>query len=60
MFLPGHRIRLDVMSARFPIWSRNPNTGAPEGDDLETRPAHQQIFHGSLHPSHVLLPVVER
>ncbi len=58
VFLPGHRIRLDVMSARFPTWSRNPNTGAPEGYDLEMRPARQTLYHRGGYASRVLLPVV--
>jgi predicted acyl esterase len=32
-FLPGHRIRAAIMSCRFPSFCRNPNTGAPEGED---------------------------
>lgn len=58
VFLPGHRLRLDVMSARYPTWARNPNTGAPEGHDLETKPAHQRLFHNGELASHLLLPVV--
>jgi uncharacterized protein len=59
VFLVGHCIRLDVMSARYPTWSRNPNTGAPEGWDLETKVAHQTIFHSSQYPSHLLMPVIK-
>jgi putative CocE/NonD family hydrolase len=58
MFKKGHRIRVDVMSARFPTWSRNPNTGEPEGYDAETIPAHQTLYHDGMHPSHILLPVI--
>ena len=31
LFLPGHRIRLDVSSSNFPKFDVNPNTGEPEG-----------------------------
>jgi putative CocE/NonD family hydrolase len=58
VFKKGHRIRVDVMSARFPTWSRNPNTGAPEGYDAETITAHQTLHHNDMHPSHILLPVI--
>ena len=58
VFKAGHRIRVDVMSARFPTWSRNPNTGAPEGYDLETKAAHQNLYHNTQFPSHTLLPVI--
>ena len=57
-FLPGHRIRLCIVSCRFPHWDRNPNTGAPLGDDAEMRPAQQTIRHGPAYPSRLVLPVV--
>jgi putative CocE/NonD family hydrolase len=60
VFLPGHRIRVAVMSARWPAYDRNPNTGAPPGDDAATRPASQSVLHEPEHPSHLLLPVVPR
>lgn len=59
VFLPGHRIRIDVMSARYPTWSRNPNTGAPEGYDEEMHPAHQMLFHKKEYASYILLPMVK-
>lgn len=59
-FLPGHRIRVSIMSARFPDWNRNPNTGAPIGDDEEFVLAHQTVFHNEVYPSHLLLPVILR
>lgn len=59
-FLPGHRIRVEVVSASFPQWDRNPNTGAALGMTTESRPANQTIFHDAARPSHVLLPVLER
>ena len=58
VFRQGHRIRLDVTSANFPRWDRNPNTGHPFGADAETRPARQTILHDREHASHVLLPVI--
>lgn len=57
-FLPGHRIRVAIMSCRFPSFCRNPNTGAPEGEDEEFCLANQTVYHNSNHPSHVLLPVI--
>ena len=58
VFLVGHRIRLDIASANFPRFDRNPNTGRKFGQDSEIRIAHQRVFHSGLHPSHVLLPVI--
>lgn len=57
-FLPGHRIRLSVMSCRFPMWDRNANTGTPIGEDGEVRVAHQELHHTAAHPSRVELPVI--
>jgi putative CocE/NonD family hydrolase len=58
VFLRGHSIRVHVASASFPQWDRNPNTGAEQGMDAETRPARQKIYHDRLRPSHVILPVI--
>ena len=60
VFLPGHRIRLDVTSSCFPRWDRNPNTGEAFGVSETLLPARQLIFHDADHPSHVMLPIVGR
>ena len=54
----GHRLRVEVASASFPMFSRNLNTGGH--NEMETRhvPAQQVIHHGRQYPSHVLLPVI--
>jgi putative CocE/NonD family hydrolase len=62
VFLPGHRIRLEVSSSNFPRFDRNSNTG---GDIIrETadhyQPAINRIFHDAAHPSHLILPIIER
>ncbi len=62
VFLPGHRIRLEVSSSNFPRFNRNSNTGgdvASEAAD-QYRPAINRIFHDAAHPSHVILPIIER
>src|SRR5436305_13608170 len=62
VFLPGHRIRVDVSSSSFPHWDRNPNTGQALGEatvsDVEA--ATQAVFHDAARPSHIPLPVVPR
>jgi putative CocE/NonD family hydrolase len=60
LFLPGHRIRLDITSSSFPRFDRNTNTGnAPGIDGLEDMvPALQKIFHTKKYPSHILLPAI--
>ncbi len=57
MFLPNHRIRLDVTSSSFPRWERNLNTGASNGATAEARAARQTILHDADHPSFVSLTV---
>lgn len=59
-FLPGHAIRVEVMSASFPQWDRNPNTGSDLGTSTETRPAQQRVYHDATHPSRIVLPIVPR
>jgi putative CocE/NonD family hydrolase len=62
VFLPGHRIRVDVTSSSFPRFDRNPNTGHPLGQDgpHDLRPALQTIYHDGERPSHITLPVIPR
>jgi uncharacterized protein len=60
VFKAGHCIRVDIASASFPRWDRNPNTGAPFGSDTELRPARQSILHDAAHPSHIVLPIVPK
>jgi putative CocE/NonD family hydrolase len=62
VFLPGHRIRLEVSSSNFPKLSRNSNSGGDIiNEGLEQFvPAVNRIFHDRQHPSHLILPVVER
>ena len=62
VFLQGHRIRLEVSSSNFPRFDRNSNTGgviASESRD-QYQPAINRIFHDAAHPSHLILPLIER
>src|SRR6185312_5312442 len=43
VFLPGHRIRLEISSSNFPRFDRNPNTGGPVADAKEMRRAEQTV-----------------
>lgn len=58
VFLPGHRIRIDITSSNFPQFDRNPNTGDDLGANSTTRVAQQTIHHGGSRPSYIVLPVV--
>ena len=60
VFLPGHRIRLEVSSSNFPRYDRNPNTGAPFATDATTVTARQTVFHERDAASHLVLPVIPR
>lgn len=59
VFLPGHRIRVDITSSNFPQFDRNPNTGADLGVSTEIRVAQQTIRHGGSKTSYIILPVVK-
>ena len=54
----GHRLRVEVASASFPLWSRNLNTGGHNETETAHVPATQTILHSAAYPSHVLLPRV--
>ncbi|MET0308488.1 MAG: CocE/NonD family hydrolase [Sphingomonas sp.] len=58
-FLPGHRIRVEVSSGAYPMFTPNQNTGNPIATDTEWKVAKQTIFHDSIRPSAILLPVVD-
>jgi putative CocE/NonD family hydrolase len=57
-FKGGHRIRLEVSSSYFPKWGRNLNNGENPGMRAEPKIAAQTIYHDSLRPSHIVLPVI--
>ena len=60
VFKAGHSIRIEVSSSNFPRYNRNLNTGLPVPDATLAVPATQSIYHSSLYPSHILLPVIPR
>src|SRR5262249_9735511 len=55
----GNRLRVEVASASFPMFSRNLNTGGHNETETHFVKAEQTIYHSKEYPSHVLLPVVE-
>jgi putative CocE/NonD family hydrolase len=62
VFLPGHRIRLEISSSNFPRFDRNTNTGGTITEDREedVQVAVNRIVHGPGHPSRLVLPVIDR
>jgi putative CocE/NonD family hydrolase len=58
VFLPGHRLRIEVSSSNGPRFDSNPNTGANSDQEKNPIKATNAILHDSDHPSAVLLPVI--
>lgn len=58
VFLPGHRLRLEVTSSSFPRWERNLNTGADNLRTTAMRPARQTILHDREHAAFLALSVL--
>ena len=62
VFLPGHRIMVQVQSTLFPLYDRNPQTYVNnifEAKAADYRPATQSIVHAPGQASAVWLPIVE-
>jgi putative CocE/NonD family hydrolase len=62
VFLPGHRLRLDISSSNFPKYNRNSNTGGDIAREKaeEYKPANNRVYHDSLRLSRLILPIIER
>jgi putative CocE/NonD family hydrolase len=58
LFLPGHRIRLDISSSNFPKFDVNPNTGEQDGRARRKRVARNSVYVDRDRPSTVRLPVL--
>jgi putative CocE/NonD family hydrolase len=58
VFLPGHRLRLEVSSSNFPRFDRNLNAGEEQSGGTRMVKASNTILHDTRHPSALILPVV--
>ena len=61
VFLPGHRIMVQVQSSWFPLYDRNPQTFVPNifwAKPADYRKAVQRVFHSPGRASFVELPLV--
>ena len=61
VFLPGHRIMVQIQSSWFPLYDRNPQTFVPNifwAKPADYQKAEQRIFHEPGRASFVELPVV--
>ncbi len=62
VFLPGHRIMVQVQSNWFPLYDRNPQSFVPNifwAKPEDYKKATQRVFHSGEHASFIQLPVVE-
>jgi len=61
VFLPGHRIMVQIQSSWFPLYDRNPQTFVPNifwAKPADFRKATQRIYHTPANASFVEMPIV--
>jgi putative CocE/NonD family hydrolase len=61
VFLPGHRIMVQIQSSWFPLYDRNPQTFVPSifwAKPADYKKATQRIYHAPDQASFIELPVV--
>jgi hypothetical protein len=61
VFLPGHRVMVQVQSSWFPLYDRNPQTFVPNifwAKPSDYRKATQRVYHAPGRASFVELPLV--
>ena len=62
VFLPGHRLMVQVQSSWFPLYDRNPQTFVPNiflAKPEDYRKATQRVYHSAKEASYIALPAVE-
>jgi len=60
VFLPGHRIIVQVQSSWFPLYDRNPQTFVPNiflSKPADYIKATQRVYHSAKEASYIALPV---
>jgi putative CocE/NonD family hydrolase len=61
VFLPGHRIMVQIQSSWFPLYDRNPQTFVPNifwAKPSDYKKATQRIYHSTAESSFIELPLV--
>ena len=61
LFLPGHRVMVQVQSSWFPLYDRNPQTFVPNiffAKPEDYKKATERVYHSAGQASYVELPVV--
>jgi putative CocE/NonD family hydrolase len=59
VFKKGHRLRIDISSSNYPRFDLNSNTGDPPGQFRRMVTAENTVYHSTLRPSWVSVPVVD-
>ncbi len=62
VFLPGHRVMVQIQSSWFPLYDRNPQTFVPNiffAKPADYVKATQRIFHAGSEATNIELPVIE-
>ena len=62
VFLPGHKIMVQVQSTLFPLYDRNPQTYVDNifyAKPADYKTATESVYHGPTNASSVLLPIVQ-
>ncbi len=63
VFLPGHRIMVQVQSSWFPLYDRNPQTFVPNifwAKPTDYRKATQRVYHAPDEATYIELPLVRK
>jgi putative CocE/NonD family hydrolase len=63
VFLPGHKIMVQVQSSWFPLYDRNPQTFVPSifwAKPEDYRKAVQRVYVSPDRPSYIELPLVQQ
>ncbi len=58
VFLPGHKLRLEVSSSNFPRFDRNLNTGEDQARGTHMAHATNVVYHDKSRPSALILSIV--
>ncbi|NKF21635.1 CocE/NonD family hydrolase [Solimonas marina] len=62
VFLPGHRIGVQIQSSLFPLYDRNPQTYVSNifnARPADYQPATQSVYRGGDEATRVMLPIVQ-
>jgi len=61
VFLPGHRVMVQIQSSWFPLYDRNPQTFVPNifwAKPADYKKATQRVYHAPDHATFIELPVI--